>query len=42
MKSFKITDFDLDNIIYWSAIKKLYPDLYNVYMNDTQDLSLKS
>ena len=38
MKSFKITDFDLDNIIYWSAIKKLYPDLYNVYMNDTQDL----
>ena len=29
---------DLDNIIYWSAIKKLYPDLYNVYMNDTQDL----
>jgi|TARA_R110002020_G_scaffold459483_1_gene677489 hypothetical protein len=38
MKSFRITDFDLDNIIYWSAIKRLYPDLYNMYMNDNKDL----
>ena len=36
----KITDFNLDYISYWGGVKRAYPKLYKLYMNDKKDLDV--
>ena len=38
MKQYRITDFNLDYISYWGGVKRAYPKLYKLYMNDKKDL----
>ena len=40
MKRYRITDFNLDYISYWGGVKRDYPKLYKLYMNDKKDLDV--